>query len=62
MVILERGFDIEEPSIELFNHQSSTSSLEVLYYLSQINSRKLALVDFRSFKLIPEVESFILTY
>ena len=39
MVILEKGFDIEEPSIELFNHQS-TSSFEALYYLFQINSRK----------------------
>ena len=60
-MFLEKGFDIEEPSIELFNHKRA-SSFEALYYSFQINSRKLLLVDDRPFELIPEAESFILTY
>ena len=61
MVILERGFDTEEPSIEFFNHKRA-SSFEALYYSFQINSRKLLLVDNRPFELISEAENFVLTY
>ena len=60
-MILERGFDTEEPSIELFNHKCA-SSFEALYYSFQINSRKLTLACPRAGQRIEDAEETLTTY